>query len=1207
MASNEVRYTLVIEDKGIHVIRETEAALGRLKRKAAEPITVRTAGAGAAAPAGQYFLPGMQAPGVGGQYFLPGIQQQTLGGPRGPMIGGAAFTQAGLSSKQLREQLKALGASSEEINKITKGFKSAGDEASAFERTLGRVQRTAIAFLALWTFRKIIQGISEVISLGIEYNKVLETSKLGIQSLIVAQGQFVSESGKVAQGMDAFTQAGKVADETLRQLQVDNLKTIATFQQLVKAYQQTLAPGLGAGLNINQVRQYTVAMVQAAGAMGLNMDMLAEETRSMLRGTITPRQTLIATALGIRNEDIQKYKNDADGLFNFLMGKLDAFGEAGVRSQRTWSGIFSNLKDVISVALGKGFESLFEEVKKFGLDVQDQLMDVDPSGQLRIKPEVIETIKEYSDLLVDILRTARSIGAAIQWWRSYGKGPDVEEFERNLKLRREFLEIQRKAQEYKGPVWDPSQMEEVEKMVYIPTKPAYTQQQLDEINKLIIATGAWRKEDLERVNSFLKGQGMSIDSMEFTYDQMNRLLDLSRQWEKAGTPEAKKLLEQLGVQEYTRLGDEMQIKMKEGALQVAEMNKNYSAQKVLIGEIADAQIKMLRDIHKGDKETIDLIKTIAKERTKAISRVETKELLGEKQEYYDLRAAQAGLLGDIEKQREYEQKSLDIKIQIRKVSQDLRGPYGDLVELAMKEGKLLKDYITDEKRRVTLEQQINQSLAQRAGVAGDYYTQIELSKEALEWTKKQIILSGDFKKTERDRLFAVLDQTEEMKNQAYLLNSQSKDYQTLLDYQLKVANAAGTLEDVYRITHEQLEERVRLLTKLRDMEGINPRIKEEIQAIINAERDWGEVQDDITEKQNLAEYYSKLAELGMRLHELTGNWEAYDKASALAIKGEKLGLETGTAAIRAHADEFGRLIDRYKELNDLARAYDRAIKTAKYGVDISESIGDWDQLIEAQRSVLYLTHMRSIATDGLSAKQKELADLAFELRDAELQAMRDMNQKELYLIGLRKNNIVVTKELADVYENALPQAINAGFDAAHSSLTDFLTGTKNALTSLEDFFENLYKSLVDLSVQIALAAAKMALLKAAGMTGQESTWGTIATTATGMALGAYTGGGVGQMTPSPGMPGSPGMSPTGYQKGGIVTTPQIAMVGEQPEAFIPLERGKVPVELSNGGRNITNHFEFKIYSPDANSFRASEKQILTQAMMQAGRATGRNS
>jgi hypothetical protein len=62
-----------------------------------------------------------------------------------------------------------------------------------------------------------------------------------------------------------------------QQLKIDNFSTVATLEQLTTAFQHAIAPASAVGFSIDQTRKYTVAMVQAAGAMGLSLDMMTEE------------------------------------------------------------------------------------------------------------------------------------------------------------------------------------------------------------------------------------------------------------------------------------------------------------------------------------------------------------------------------------------------------------------------------------------------------------------------------------------------------------------------------------------------------------------------------------------------------------------------------------------------------------------------------------------------------------------------------------------------------------------------------------------------------------------------------------------------------------------------------------------------------------------------------------------------------------------
>lgn len=67
-----------------------------------------------------------------------------------------------------------------------------------------------------------------------------------------------------------------------------------------------------------------------------------------------------------------------------------------------------------------------------------------------------------------------------------------------------------------------------------------------------------------------------------------------------------------------------------------------------------------------------------------------------------------------------------------------------------------------------------------------------------------------------------------------------------------------------------------------------------------------------------------------------------------------------------------------------------------------------------------------------------------------------------------------------------------------------------------------------------------------------------------------------------------------YSSGGIANSPQLALFGEgrMNEAYVPLPDGRsIPVKMEGEGRQVVNHFNVTITTPDANSFRRSERQI----------------
>lgn len=257
-------------------------------------------------------------------------------------------------------------------------IKEMGDvnnESQKLTKSLGDMVVPAASILSVYALGT---AVKTVVSESLKYLGQMETANLGIASSFMVGGKYIDQTtGKVLQGADALKAAQADSAKTMEQLQIANMQTIATLDQLVRAYQEALPVAMAKGFNRDQVQQFTVAMVQAAGAIGLRMEQLGEETRSILTGAIDPRTSRIATVLGLRNEDVKAHMNSADELFSFLMNKLDAYKIAGMESQKTWDGLWSNTKDIAKQAGGMTFQPLFEAVKYELTEITNRLVTID--------------------------------------------------------------------------------------------------------------------------------------------------------------------------------------------------------------------------------------------------------------------------------------------------------------------------------------------------------------------------------------------------------------------------------------------------------------------------------------------------------------------------------------------------------------------------------------------------------------------------------------------------------------------------------------------------------------------------------------------------------------------------------------------------------------------------------------------------------------
>lgn len=257
--------------------------------------------------------------------------------------------------------IEAVDKTNKILADLQKKFGGVKQEALSFGKLLGGIT------LGDQLSRAIVSIKDHIISAAsatLKWSGDMETFGLSITSSLVTGGKYIDQTtGKALKTAESFGIAREAAKGILQELQAANLQTIATLDQLARVYVETLPIALQKGFNTKQVKEFTLATVQAAGAIGLEMDMIAEETRAMLTPSINPRFSRVAVALGLTNEDIRQHSQNAETLFSFLMQKLEGFRLAGELTQRTWKGLWSNLKDIGLQAGGAAIEPLFLSIK----------------------------------------------------------------------------------------------------------------------------------------------------------------------------------------------------------------------------------------------------------------------------------------------------------------------------------------------------------------------------------------------------------------------------------------------------------------------------------------------------------------------------------------------------------------------------------------------------------------------------------------------------------------------------------------------------------------------------------------------------------------------------------------------------------------------------------------------------------------------------
>lgn len=279
-----------------------------------------------------------------------------------------AKEQAQLRRDQTAANRAAATAAREQAAAHRAGVKAVQDQRAAWLSLGKAIVAAAAAFAGFQAFRTLI-------SEGLKFNQIIETANLGIASLITSQTEMTASDGRLIVGAEKLQVARVLATEQVQKLRVASLQTTATTEQLVVAFQQATGIGLRFGLTLDQIRVLTVQLSQAAGALGVPLNQMSEEIRSLLTGTITPRNTRIATALGITNAQIREAQK-AGNLFTFVTKRLEAFSVAGEETAKTFVGVMSNIKEALQNFTGDLTKPLFDSIRISGQSALEEIFDL---------------------------------------------------------------------------------------------------------------------------------------------------------------------------------------------------------------------------------------------------------------------------------------------------------------------------------------------------------------------------------------------------------------------------------------------------------------------------------------------------------------------------------------------------------------------------------------------------------------------------------------------------------------------------------------------------------------------------------------------------------------------------------------------------------------------------------------------------------------
>lgn len=248
----------------------------------------------------------------------------------------------------------------------------------------------------------VTNAFSQLVSAGTKFNMAMETNAIGMAGILTSM---TTLNGKTLE----WNQAMGISQGIIKSLNQDALKTAATSEELVDTFRALLGPGLGAGMNIEQIQKLTTVGVNAVKSLGLNGPQLIQELRDLVQGGIKPANSTLATALGLTDADIKAAKTSSEGLFSFLMERLAGFDKAAKETPKTLAGLQDQLKEGLTRAMATAVKPVQEEYKNTLKEISGVLFD----QNLDISPEVVANLEAAGQHVANMAQDFKSVAATV--------------------------------------------------------------------------------------------------------------------------------------------------------------------------------------------------------------------------------------------------------------------------------------------------------------------------------------------------------------------------------------------------------------------------------------------------------------------------------------------------------------------------------------------------------------------------------------------------------------------------------------------------------------------------------------------------------------------------------------------------------------------------------------------------------------------------
>lgn len=248
----------------------------------------------------------------------------------------------------------------------------------------------------------VSEAVGNLIKAPYEFAKNMETNQIGISGILQSMTKL---DGKTLEWNTAMRISGGI----LHDLNDAALRTAATSEDLIEAFRALLGPGLAAGMDIEQLKEFTTIGVNAVKSLGLPRNQIVQELRDLVQGGIRPQSSTLAVSLGLTDADIKAAKESSEGLYAFLMKRMEGFKAAALATPKTMAGLLDQIKEGYTRTAADGTAEIYSYYKELLGKVANLFLD---QQTFKLDEDLIKNVSAFSSHVVNAARGLENVGSA---------------------------------------------------------------------------------------------------------------------------------------------------------------------------------------------------------------------------------------------------------------------------------------------------------------------------------------------------------------------------------------------------------------------------------------------------------------------------------------------------------------------------------------------------------------------------------------------------------------------------------------------------------------------------------------------------------------------------------------------------------------------------------------------------------------------------